>query len=154
MKEITKSQIITIHTLLQHKGLMEEKANIVSEASGMRTSSCKELTFSEAQQLINILNGKKQENPNDKSQKMRKHIIAMAHELGFIKKEMKVMAEGGMKEVANYDDLHAWIAKFGHKNKVLVNVEAHKHLNLYSYKELPILVTQFKQVYNSKMGIK
>jgi len=145
MKEITKSQIITIHTLLQHKGLMEEKPNIVSEASGMRTSRCSKLYYSEAQQLINTLNGKTQDNPNDKSQRMRKHIIAMAHEIGFIKKEQRVMKEGGLKDVNNYDDLHAWILKFGY---------LHKPLDKYNYKELPILVTQFQQVYKSKMGIK
>ena len=145
MKEITKSQIITIHTLLQHKGLMEEKANIVSEASGMRTIRCSKLYYNEAQQLINTLNGKKQDNPNDKSQRMRKHIIAMAHEIGFIKKEQRVMKEGGLKDVNNYDDLHKWIGKFGY---------LHKPLDKYNYKELPTLVTQFQQVYKSKMNIK
>lgn len=145
MKEITKSQIITIHTLLRNKGLSEEKPRIVSEASGMRTTSCSKLTYNEAQQLINILNGKKQDNPNDKSQKMRKHIIAMGHEIGFIKKETIVMKEGGMKEINNYDDLHAWINKFGY---------LHKPLDKYNYKELPTLVTQFQQVYKSKMKIK
>lgn len=145
MKEITKSQIITIHTLLRTKGLSEEKPRIVSEASGMRTSRCSQLTFSEAQHLINTLNGKKQDHPNDKSQRMKKHIIAMAHEIGFIKKEQRVMAEGGLQPVNNYDDLHSWINKYGY---------LHKPLDKYNYKELPTLVTQFQQVYKSKTGIK
>ena len=130
MKEITKSQIITIHTLLRAKGLYEEKPRIVSEASGMRTSRCSQLTFAEAQHLINTLNGKPQDNPNDKSQKMRKHIIAMAHEIGFIKKQQVVMREGGMKEINNYDDLHAWILKYGY---------LHKPMDKYNYKELSLI---------------
>jgi len=145
MKEITKSQIITIHTLLRSKGLQDEKARVVSEATGMRTERCSKMYYDEAQQLINILNGTKQDNPNDKSQKMKKHIIAMAHEIGFIKKQTAVMKEGGIKEINNYDDLHAWINKFGY---------LHKPLDKYNYKELPTLVTQFQQVYKSKMGIK
>ena len=145
MKDITKQQIITIHTLLRNKGLSEEKPRIVSEASGMRTIRCSQLTYNEAQQLINVLNGKKQDNASDKGQRMKKHIIAMAHEMGFIKKQQVVLREGGMKEINNYDDLHAWILKYGY---------LHKPLDKYNYKELPTLVTQFKQVYASKMNIK
>lgn len=145
MKDITKSQIITIHTLLRQKDLYDEKARIVSEATGMRTERCSKMYYTEAQQLINILNGKKQDNPYDKTQKMRKHIIAMAHEIGFIKKEQRIMAEGGLKDVNNYDDLHAWVLKFGY---------LHKPMDKYRYNELPTLVTQFKQVYASKIKLK
>jgi len=145
MKEITKQQIITIHTLLRNKGLSEEKPRIVSEASGMRTIRCSQLYYNEAQNLINMLNGKREDQLADKSQRMRKHIIAMAHEIGFIKKQQAVMREGGMKEINNYDDLHSWILKYGY---------LHKPMDKYKYAELPTLVTQFKQVYASKMKLK
>lgn len=145
MKDITKQQIITIHTLLQKKGLYEEKPRIVSEASGMRTIRCSKLYYDEAQSLINALNGKRQDNDHDKSQRMRKHIIAMAHEIDFIKKQQVVLREGGMKEINNYDDLHSWILKYGY---------LHKPLDKYNYSELTTLVTQFKQVYASKMKLK
>jgi len=151
MKEITKQQIITIHTLLRNKGLSEEKPRIVSEASGMRTIRCSKLYYDEAQNLINMLNGKKptdhRPRTTDKGDKMRKHIIAMAHEIGFIRKEKVVIIQqpGEIIEKNNYDDLHKWIEKFGY---------LHKPMDKYTYKELPTLVTQFKQVYASKIKLK
>lgn len=147
MKEITKQQIITIHTLLRQKGLYDEKPRIISEATGMRTERCSKMYYSEAQQLINILNGKKQDNPMDKGQKMKKHIIAMAHEMGWIKKETVVSSQepGVLIHKMDYSNVHAWIQKYGY---------LHKPLDKYTYKELPTLVTQFKEVYASKMNIK
>jgi hypothetical protein len=144
MKEITKSQIIIIHTLLRKKGLHEEKERIIIEASGGRTGSCSRLHFDEAQKLIISLN-KKKENENDKRQRMQRHIIAMSHEMGWIKKEKRITREGDIIEVNNYDDLHAWIIKYGY---------LHKKLKSYTYRELPKLVTQLKEVYASMMKLK
>jgi hypothetical protein len=157
MKPITKNHIITIQTIISQKGLRDEKEMIVTSASSGRTCHVSELYDDESVRLINFLNsqvvsprpfGVRNDgavNNNDEGQKMRKHIVAMAHELGWIKKEMKVMREGGMKEVNNYDDLNNWIIKYGY---------LHKPMWQYKYQELPKLVTQMKTVYESKIAHK
>lgn len=152
-KEITKTQIIAFNTLLREFGLTDDKADIVEDISKGRTRSTTRLTFDEALHWINAMNKKKstsatlsaqgkQWNENDERQKMVKYIIAMAHECGMIKKEQRVMKEGGLKWVNNYDDMHAWIKKYGYLKK---------DLNRYSYNELPKLVTQFENMSKSKL---
>lgn len=154
MKPITKGQIISIQTIISKSGLKAEKENIVNGITGQRTGSVAALSFAEAATLIELLNGKKQLNDNDKGQRMKRHIIAMAHEIGFVKEENRVMADGEIKPVKNYDDLHQWVAKYGHLNGKLKHLPAHQHLNKYPYKDLPKLVTQFKEMYLSKLKSK
>jgi hypothetical protein len=130
MKPITKNQVTAIQTLISQKGLREEKARIISEASACRTCSTKELTFEEAKQLINFLNTRK-ELPNAK---MMRKLFAMAHETGMIHKAVVVTPEK-MKEQNNYKHLHDWVNKYGYLKKPL---------NDYNYLELPKLVSQFE----------
>ena len=144
MKDITKTQIAAVHVLLDKHGLTDDKANIIKQISNGRTSSTRELKFEEAMRWINAMNNK-QPNDSDKKQRMFKHIIAMAHEMGWIKKEKRVMREGDIKVVNIYDDLHAWVEKYGY---------LHKPMHKYTYEELPKLVTQFKAVYADKMKLK
>lgn len=143
MNKITKKQIISIHTLLQQCNLIDDKARIITEASGGRCSSSKELYYDEAQTLINYLNASKPKT-EDARKKMFGNIIAMAHEIGFVKTEKVVVPGAGIRTKNNYSDLHSWINKYGY---------LHKPMNDYSYEELPKLVTQFKELYRSKMNV-
>ena len=146
MTPISKTQIMAFHVLLRDFGLTDDKADIVFEMSKGRTRTTTMLSFDEALAWINAMNKKKRDagkvNENDERQKMLKYIIAMSHEIGFIKKEVRVVRGGGTKEVNNYDDMHAWIKKYGYLKK---------DLNKYTYKELPMLVTGFENMYKSKM---
>jgi hypothetical protein len=145
MNPITKNQIITINTLLTQKGLQQDKAVIITGASGGRCSSTRELTCEEARRLIIFLNGKKTVENDDKGGRMRRHIIAMAHEMGWVK-EVRVVSgsTGAIESKRDYQDIHRWVTKYGY---------LHKPFNDYTYNELPKLVTQFKEVYRSKMKL-
>lgn len=139
--KITKNQIITIQTIISQKALRDQKDVIVSSASNMRTSHISELTFDEAAGLINLLNGLHgDKSPMDGSQRMRKYVTAMAHEMGWIPKRTVVTREGETVEVNNYENLHAWVTKYGY---------LHKPFFQYSPKELPRLVTQMEGAYKS-----
>lgn len=68
-----------------------------------------------------------------RADKMRKKIISMAHECGW-----HTLING--KWIIDMNRLNAWMLKSSY---------LHKRLDEYNYKELPLLVTQFEQVYKS-----
>lgn len=137
--EATKQQIIAINTALHVKNLMGHKAEIVDAVTNGRTSSSKELTFDEAHALLQDLN-KGYVKP-DEGKKMRGNIIAMAHEMNWIKRT-KVVQGNRIIVKDDYSSLDAWMLKFSYLKKNLFD---------YSYAELPKLVTQFKNVYLSQL---
>lgn len=149
MNAITKQQIAAFHGLLRKHGLSDDKADIVSQISNGRTRSTTQLTYSEAMGWINAMNSNngeeaaiKKVSSEDPRKRMFNHIIAMAHEMGWIKQVNKVQKDGSLKLVKDYSDVHAWIEKYGYLKKPL---------NKYSYDELPALVTAFKSVYFGKL---
>jgi len=127
MKSITQQQLILINTLVNKLHIPKEtKAVMVMGFTGARTNSTKYLTISEATEMIKHL---KSLDPDEASaEKMRRAIIAMAHEL-------KWQLPNGK---ADMERINNWCKKYGGKNK---------ELNAYNIKELPNLVTAFKQVY-------
>lgn len=135
----TAKQIQYIHAALHRKGLLAHKREMVASFTGNRTESSKDMTFEEAAEMLATLNDHQPD--EDKRQKMVRHIIAMAHEMGWIKESGVVSCESGvgtLKKKKDYSDLHAWVEKYGYLKKPL---------NKYSYAELPNLVTAFKNVY-------
>lgn len=137
---ITKQQIIALNTALHRKNLMHRKAEIVEAITQGRATSSKDLTFEEAHALLLDLN-KADKEKVDHGKKMRGNIIAMAHEIGFIK-EQTVVSEKGMVKKNDYSHLDNWMLKFSYLKKKLFD---------YKYEELPTLVTQFKNVYSSTL---
>ncbi|RXK57551.1 hypothetical protein ESA94_20345 [Lacibacter luteus] len=142
MSNITRNQLAAFYALLTEHGLRDDKEDIVRNITNNRTCSASQLTFKEAQDWIKAMNEQKKPK-EDPRQRMVKHIIAMATEIGFVKWVQKVGADGKLKMVRDYTDLHAWILKYGY---------LHKKLNDYTYEELPTLVTAFKNVYLSKLN--
>lgn len=140
MREISKSQIAAIHVLLRDHGLSGEKARVISEISNGRTESTRMLTFEEARQWINAMNGLKKPEA-DPGQKMVNSILAMAHEIKLIEKET-IVTGSGIKTKNNYRHLSEWMLKYSYLKKPL---------NEYKYAELPTLVTQFKSFYFSRI---
>jgi hypothetical protein len=55
VKPVTTAQIKKIHVLLNQRGLMDKKRDLIHQVSDGRTSSAKELTVNEARYLINFL---------------------------------------------------------------------------------------------------
>lgn len=75
-KAITKAQLTKIHVLLNQLGLKEQKASIINDLTKGRTESSKEITLYEARDLIEYLSS------NDKDDRMRRKVFALAYEIG------------------------------------------------------------------------
>lgn len=127
MQTISKQQLIAINVLVNKMHIDKEtKAIMVQGFTGGRANSSKDLLLNEATEMIKHL---KSLDPDEKSaEKMRRNIIAMAHEIGW-------EVAGGKADMPR---INGWCKKYGGKNK---------ELNAYTLQELPNLVTAFKKVY-------
>lgn len=137
MKPITAPQLKAINFLLIKQGLYEHKRDIIESYTGGRTGSSKEMYIHEAAELLSYLNNT-QKDVNVSSKLMAK-LFAMCHEMGWI--PSKTIVEGASVKVKkDYTAVHEWVKKYGYLKK---------ELRLYTYNELPKLVTQLeKYVYN------
>ena len=112
----------------------EEKESLVRQFSKGREISTKGLRNTEADALILHLNSLTDGSPQSvmlkKGEQMRRHIIAMAHEMGWQKPDGKI----------DIERINNWCLGYGVEKK---------KLNDYKYEELPSLVSQFKKVYQS-----
>lgn len=120
----TPAQIKMLHVLKGKHGMDDETyRNMIHEASNGRTTTSKELTQTEA---FKLLDGLARETPEAKSaDKMRKKIIGLARECGWINDQNK----------ADMERINWWCQKYGYMKKPL---------NDYSLTELPKLVSQFE----------
>lgn len=119
-----------LYGLLNKTGLTSQKAALVAGFTNGRSESTKDLTNDEARQMIRFLNDTIG-NQDISSNKMRRSIIAMAHEMGWhIPDTSKI----------NMDSINNWCLKYSYLKKPL---------NSYTHAELPKLVTQFTGVYKS-----
>jgi hypothetical protein len=143
MNLITKQKLSAFHALLSKHGLMDHKPAIVQDLSNGRATSSKDLYMEEIEPWLQQMNLSKAPQ-KDKRQRMVNSIIAMATEIGMVKWETRIFRDGFHRK-RNYTDMHAWIEKYGYLKK---------HINDYTYEELPTLVTQFKNMYLSKLNAK
>jgi hypothetical protein len=133
MKPATKEQIRAINSVLAKSGLMDDKKSIIKEATLNRTEHSSELQFEEAKTLLkSLLSGTLIKQPKNK---MISKIFAIAHEMGWIKKQTIVDA-AGMKTYNDYSPVYNWVKKYGYLKKDLAQ---------YKYNEIPKLLTQFEQ---------
>lgn len=102
----------------------EYKQRLVQQYSNGRETSTTELTYEEAEALLNDLR-----RLTDSDDKMRKKIIHWARRMGWEKN-----GKADMKRI------NTWCIASGY---------LHKELNLYTHKELPELVSQFELVFKS-----
>lgn len=140
--EITKATLKRLNATIAAKGIMEVKGEMILQFTGGRTERSSKLTESEGQEMCNLLNASKGDRAQTVTEmqkdRMARNIIAMAHELGWIKRG-QVMTKDGLRVVNDYSALNEWMLKYGY---------LHKPLNQYTFSELPELVTQFKSVYS------
>lgn len=122
-KTVEAWQIKRIQTIISAKKLQDSKLDLLDSVAtdGRAINSTKELSYEEANRLINTLNGHFVPQ-NDAANKMRRKIISCCRECGFTK-------EGK----ADMPRIEAWVLKYGYLGKAL---------NQYSAQELPKLVTQ------------
>ncbi len=116
------------HGLLTSTGMAPQKATLVAAFTNGRSESSKDLNDYEAIELIKYLKGQKP-GTDDASQKMRRKMISLAHELHW-----HVPGTGKV----DMERLNNWCRSPG-KYK--------KELNAHNYTELVSLVSQFKIVH-------
>jgi hypothetical protein len=129
---LEKKYIIQIRTIISTKGFSEEeKEQMVSNATGQRTTSIREMYTREAIALIKALNGTP-EAPQEstKKRRMKRQILALCHEMDWETDDDKV----DMKRV------NAYCVQRGYLKKPFDD---------YTEKELPTLVAQFKQMHKN-----
>jgi len=132
--QITPQQRNCIYAMLKKLHIIgEAKEIVILGFSNQRTVHVSELLKVEAAALIQHL---KDLDPDEQgANKMRRKIISMAHEMHWHNRFGK----------ADMQRINSWCKVYGYK---------HKSLNNYTYKELPALVTQFEQVYQSFLNHK
>lgn len=147
-----------LHALLTQTGLTDAKAYLVESFTHGRSESSRDLTDGEAIEFIKYLKARlpqtqppnpskdakhisnamptfKANTPAQQANTMRKKIIALAHQMGW----SSIHPASGNK-IADMARINAWCEKYGY---------LHKKLNDYTVDELPKLVTQFVNLYNS-----
>lgn len=146
-----------LHALITKLSMMEHKPYLVESFTHGRSSSSKDLTNFECIELIkhlkmlqNLKNVDatqeathvshamppiKKQTPYEQGDAMRKKIIALAHQINW-----KTTHPRSGKEIADMKRINEWCKTHGY---------LHKELNHYTVTELPVLVTQFQNMYNS-----
>jgi hypothetical protein len=77
-KLITPKQLSKLHVLLSQSGLLDQKKEMIYEVSGHRTTSSKELTYSEVNKLIDYIEG------FSGMDRMRRKVFALAYDAAII----------------------------------------------------------------------
>ena len=132
MSTRTNEQSIRLHTILGKLGIeKEEKEDLVYQITNGRFNSTKALTFLECDALIKGLQAKIPKEVldyarTDKSDKMRKKIFSICHEIRWT-----------INGKVDTKKLNEYLLKYGY---------LHKPLKDYEDKELPILITQFENL--------
>jgi hypothetical protein len=131
----SQEQVKAIYTLLGKFGLRDEKESIVRSFTANRTDSTRAMKDKEAAALIGHL--KSMDVVDTRSDKMRKKILSMAHEMGW-SSSAKATEDKQAKRKIDMEHVNNWCKSHGY---------LHKPLDDYTYNELPRLVSQFEQVY-------
>lgn len=134
LKPISTAQIAFIKRLMARHNLLEQSAEFALQYSHNRTSHISELNVSEANLIIQFLNG----GTEDRCNVMRQKIISMAREMGWTKAVPNPFKKGEMDLKADMEHIHSWCMHYGY---------LHKPLNNYTFEELPKLVSQFGRLH-------
>lgn len=124
---ITPSQSKKLHTLLSHLGLMDEKRQMITNFTGGRTSSSRQLTRKEAAVLID---GMDKEDP---AKKMIRKIFAICHAMNWIPAHNGNESEKRMNQAV----IDMFLKKRGTYKKRLQD---------HTFSELPAVVSQFESI--------
>lgn len=139
MNTISKSQLICCKALINKLQLQSQNENIVLGFSNQRTAHISELSSSECNALIAWL--KSQDIDEQRAEKMRRKIIAIARSMGW---ELNVVQpNGSIIKKADMQRIDEFCVKKGY---------LHKKLNQYLYHQLPTLVSQFEAVQKSYLN--
>lgn len=133
LKPISTAQISFIKRLMAKHNLLEQSPDFALQYSHNRTTHVSELNVSEANLLIQFLNGGKE----DRCNAMRRKLISMAREMGWTKIVPDPFKKG-MDLKPDMDRINNWCSQYGY---------LHKKLNDYTFEELPKLISQFGKLH-------
>jgi hypothetical protein len=125
----TKQQIAKIHVLLSQLNLLDNKKEIISNYTGKRTESSRDLTIEEARNIIKTLSTYDNRDP------MRRKIFALAYECDII------WGESLIDKKMNSIKLNRFLLDRG---------TVKKELNKMNFEELRKTVNQFGQMLKHK----
>lgn len=140
--KISPAQIIKFNALLHNLRLDEEaKRDIIYNYTNGRSDRTNDMLFAEAKEMISFLAKQAGEQPQpsteqkkvaerSRSDKMRKKVIAIAYQLGWIKSNGKI----------DMDRLNSFIVSRPVTDYPITQ------LNDIQYKDLPKLINQFEQI--------
>lgn len=133
-----------IFGLLAGAGLSGERANVIFQQTGGRTTSLRELKQSEANDLIKWLKtqqGVGAQMEKDKEQRMVRKLLAQFHLMGWYAKDAKgMMILRAGKPVLDYTRINAWCATYTPAKKVFRSM---------TIKELSGAITAAEKMNNS-----
>lgn len=124
-----------LHTLLSATGLMPQKASLVSAFSNGRSESSKDLSFDEAKDMIDFLQDQRKSVVGEAANKMRRKVISLAYEMRWAKSGQWATA---LLAIDNFCKGEHGIYK--------------KELQMHTYKELVMVVTQFESMYKKYLN--
>jgi hypothetical protein len=124
-----------LHTLLSITRLMHEKANLVNGFTGGRSDSSKDLSFEEAADMIEYLQGERKSVKSEAANKMRRKVISLAYEMRWAKSGQWATA---LLSIDNFCKGEHGIYK--------------KELQMHGYNELVQVVTQFESMYKKYLN--
>ncbi len=128
MAQITKQQIKAVRSMISNLGLNDEKDSIIEEATNNRTTSTKEMSFTEGKLLIGNLKKHCAPRAEDEAKrKMQNKILAIAHDLDW-------ELSSGRVDMAR---LNGWCKS---RSRLKKGFRSH------TVKELPGLITQFEKL--------
>lgn len=119
-----------LHTLLSITGQMDAKRDIISEATGGRTESAKDLKPHEMKALLGKLQAIAPQSPNDARTRQMKKIYAIA-------RNMRWTLWNGAEFKVDTARLDQWCVKYG---------QYHKPLQQHTNAELTHLITQLQKL--------
>jgi hypothetical protein len=139
---LTPEQLKCVQTLLSKQGADKEQREwIVSVWTNHRTTSVCNLGKFEASKLIGHL--KSQQPLHQASEKMRRKILSMAHEMGWEMPGTRSVVNNQVRARVDMKHVNDWCLKYGY---------LHKKLDAYTYEELPKLVSQFEGLYKQHLN--
>lgn len=112
---------------LRTSGLYYDRAELIEEFTKGRTTSLRQLTASEYEQLVVFMNQLNGRGELEKANDMRRKVIALLAKQGYVKDGFSDM-----------ERINSWCVSHGH---------AHKELNAYTIEELTKLVSQVEIMY-------
>lgn len=137
---ISPAQMRRLHQLLNERGLMDMKADLVREYSVAGHTSSRKLLAWEAVQMIRALEGNPSAMDKKEKESMRRKMLSIGYQLGFANQDVPGMSRSQI----NYKNVDAWCrSKYCKVQKGLMEMNK---------KDLISALNQFEKVLKTELS--